>query len=124
MNVWKQVLARLEQSVERTEYVNWFAPTRFVSQKGETVDVSVPSHRFIDEIRERYGQQIRSILSDLSPDRVEIHFVVEDGGALDEAPVAAPAKDDLPVAVFNPRYRFDTFVVGNSNQLAYAASKS
>jgi chromosomal replication initiator protein len=124
MNVWKQVLSRLEQSLDRTEYVNWFVPTRFVSQKGDTVDVSVPSHRFVDEIRERYGQQIRSILSDLSPDRIEIHFVVEEGQAMDEIPVAAPPRDDLPTAIFNPRYRFDSFVVGNSNQLAYAASKS
>jgi chromosomal replication initiator protein len=131
MNVWKQVLARLEQNVDRAEYVNWFTPTRFVSQKGETVDVAVPSQRFIDEIRERYGQQIRSILSDLSTDRVQVHFVIDEGSGpatapnmIDDIPVVTPPRDELPTAIFNPRYRFSTFVVGNSNQLAYAASLS
>ena len=125
MNVWKQVLARLEQTTDRTEYVNWFAPTRFLSQKGESIDVSVPSQRFIDEIRERYGQQIRTILSDLSDDRVQIHFVIDPEAALEDQHVPTPPpRDELPAAIFNPRYKFETFVVGKSNELAWSASKS
>ncbi len=126
MNMWKQVLARLEQSIERTDYVQWFAPTRFVAQKGETVDVSVPSQRFIDEIRERYGQQIRNILGEISPERIQVHFVIDPDAAIDDIPLAtAPTpRDDLPAAVFNPRYRFETFVVGKSNELAWSASRS
>jgi chromosomal replication initiator protein len=126
MNVWKQVLGRLEQTTDRTEYVNWFAPTRFVSQRGEVLEVSVPSQRFIDEIRERYGQQIRSILSEFSADRVQVHFVLDTEPTIDDVPLAAapPPRDDLPAAVFNPRYKFETFVVGKSNELAWSASKS
>ncbi len=112
--------------IDRTEYINWFAPTRFLAQKGDTIDIGVPSDRFVDEIRERYGQQIRSILTDISPERLQVHFVIESGSGLDELPLSpvSPPRDDLPTSVFNPRYRFSTFVVGNSNQLAYAASLS
>ncbi len=125
MNVWKQVLERLEQVVDRTDYERWFAPTRFLAQKGETVDVSVPSERGVDEIRERYGQQIRTILSDISPERIQVHFVVSGSAALNEvATPAPPPREELPASIFNPRYRFSTFVVGSSNQLAYAASLS
>src|SRR6185436_10436196 len=124
MNTWSQVLARIEQVVERSDYENWLARTRFVSQKGDTLDVAVPSQRFVDEIRERFGSQIRGLLNELSPERLQIHFVI-DGISNDDLPMAiVPTKDELPSATFNPRYRFDTFVVGNSNQLAYAASKS
>jgi chromosomal replication initiator protein len=122
MNVWKQVLSRVEQLVERTEYESWFAPTRFVSQKGDTLEVSVPSQRFLEEIRERYGAQIRSLLSELSPERVHISFVIDPQG--EQSAAATPSREELPAAIFNPRYRFNTFVVGNSNQLAYAASLS
>jgi chromosomal replication initiator protein len=125
MNVWKQVLARLEQVVDRTEYENWFAPTRFVSQKGDTLEVGVPSQRFIDEIRERYGPQIRSVLSDLSPDRMQVHFVVDESMSDNVMSAAAAVqREEIPTAIFNPRYRFETFVIGSSNELAYAASKS
>ena len=123
MNTWTQVLTRIEQVVDRMEYDTWLAPTRFVAQKGDTLDIAVPTQRYVDEIRERYGSQIRGLLNEISPERVQIHFVVDRAG--DDLPtVAAPPKDELPSAVFNPRYRFETFVVGNSNQLAYAASKS
>ena len=51
MNLWTQVLDRLEQTVDRTEYENWFASTRFVAQRGDTIDVSVPSQKYVEEIR-------------------------------------------------------------------------
>jgi len=125
MNVWKQVLGRVEQSADRSDYVTWLAPTRFVAQRGEVVEVSVPSQRFVDEIRERYGQQIRSVLGELAEGRVEVHFIVDSNPVIDDIPApATPPRDELPHAAFNPRYRFETFVVGSSNQLAYAASKS
>ncbi|HKR65907.1 MAG TPA: chromosomal replication initiator protein DnaA [Thermoanaerobaculia bacterium] len=125
MSTWSQVLNRIEQVVDRTEYETWLAPTRFLGQKGDTLDVAVPSQRYVDEIRERFGARIRGVLNEISPERVQIHFVVDDSIASDElVPNIAPPKDDLPTALFNPRYRFETFVVGNSNQLAYAASKS
>jgi chromosomal replication initiator protein len=125
MNLWKQVLDRLEQSVDRTDYENWFASTRFVAQRGDTIDVSVPSQKYVEEIRERFGPRIRSILDDISFDRLNLHFVTESS----ETPVVhadtpPPPTTDLPQATFNPRYRFDTFVVGKSNELAFAASKS
>src|SRR5437868_12352821 len=125
MNVWKQVLDRLEQDIDRSEYVTWFAPTRFLAQKGDTVDVSVPSQRFVDAIRERYEQRLRLILAQIASDRLNLHFVPDAADAHSEAPpIATPTATELPSSVFNPRYRFTTFVVGSSNQLAYAASLS
>ena len=123
MSTWSQVLARIEQIVDRTEYDTWLAPARLVAQTGDTIDIAVPSQRHVDEIRERFGAQIRGTLNEISPERLEIHFVVDPTVSESRVTYATP-KDELPSAVFNPRYRFDSFVVGSSNQLAYAASKS
>ena len=125
MNIWKQVLDRLEQFIDRTEYVTWFAPTRFLAQKGDTIDVSVPSQRFVDAIRDRYGHQIRALLDELSPNggALQVRFV-PDADAPAEPIAPSPPSAEYPQSVLNPRYRFDTFVVGKSNELAFAASKS
>jgi len=124
MNIWKQVLDRLEQNIDRTEYVTWFAPTRFLAQKGDTLDVSVPSQRFVDAIRERYGQQLRNILGEVATDRLNLHFIPDAGTVVDLSAIPTPTASEIPSSIFNPRYRFTTFVVGSSNQLAYAASLS
>src|SRR3954468_14068544 len=110
MNTWSQVLARIEQVVERSDYENWLARTRFVSQKGDPLDVAVPSQRFVDEIRERFGTQIRGFLNEISRERIQVHFVIDTSVLYDDLPVPiAPPKDELPSALFSPRYRFDTF---------------
>jgi chromosomal replication initiator protein len=125
MSTWSQVLSRIEHVVDRTEYDVWLAPTRFVSQKGDTLDIAVPSQRYVDEIRERFGPQIRAFLNEVSAERVQINFLIDPNGGPDPAPPPpVPSKDELPAATFTRRYRFDSFVVGSSNQLAYAASKS
>ena len=125
MNLWNQVLHKLEESIDKTEYRTWFEPTSFLSEKGESIDVRVPDTSFVDQISQRYSQHIRSILMDLSAERKKIHFVADapsiDTGAMPSLPAA---QRDFPRSTFNPKYRFGTFVVGNSNQLAYAASLS
>lgn len=125
MNLWKKVLDRLEQTVEKTQYQTWFAPTRFLAQKGDTIDVSVPSQRFVNEIRQNYAHQIRAILDELSTDHINLHLVADtEAGGETTSSVPAPPAVELPTSIFNPRYRFETFVVGKSNELAFAASKS
>jgi chromosomal replication initiator protein len=125
MNLWNEVLLRLEQTVDRSEYETWFAPTTFLAARGDTIEVRVPDERFVDAISDRYSGQIRSILAQLSSERTRIHFVA-DASAHQQMPQggALPPPPEPPTALFNPRYRFNTFVVGNSNQLAYAASLS
>ena len=125
MNVWKQVLSLVEQVVDRSDYVAWFASTRFVSQKGDTLDIAVPSQRHVDEIRERYGRQVRSALNEISPEGLQIHFIIDGNSSIDDlGSSGAPPREEHPTAVFNPRYRFEAFVMGKSNELAYAAAKS
>src|SRR4051812_8790575 len=125
MNLWKQVLDRLEQTIDRTQFETWFAPTRFLAQKGDTIDVSVPSQRFVSEIRQNYAQQIRAILDEMSTDHLNLHLVADtEGNSEMNIPLGPPPSAELPLSIFNPRYRFETFVVGKSNELAFAASKS
>ena len=125
MNLWNRVLSELEKTIDKGEYRTWFEPTSFLAEKGETIDVRVPDGRFVDAISERYSHQIRSILAEFSEEKKRIQFVA-DSAVIAELPlpIAAAPQSDIPSSLFNPRYRFSSFVVGNSNQLAYAASLS
>jgi len=126
MNVWNQLLSRIEQTIDRTDYETWFAPTRFLARRGDTIDVGIPTQKHVDAVRDRFGSHVRELLNELSsPERVQVHFVIETG--TDDLPqqLSQPQpREEIPSSTFNPRYSFSTFVVGSSNQLAYAASLS
>jgi len=126
MNVWNQLLSRIEQTIDRTDYETWFAPTRFLARRGDTIDVGIPTQKHFDALRDRFGSHVRELLNELSPERVQVHFVVESATSGDDLPQITTqfAREDFPTSTFNPRYTFSTFVVGGSNQLAHAASRS
>ncbi|MBW3563897.1 MAG: chromosomal replication initiator protein DnaA [Acidobacteria bacterium] len=131
MNVWSQVLERLREELTEDDFDKWFEPTEFLGEHADTVDVRVPDTRFVDQISQRWGPQIREILLDLNSETTRVHFVADAApsdrfksatGDLESSPRSSKAAPPQPV--FNPRYTFDKFVVGGSNQLAYAASVS
>jgi chromosomal replication initiator protein len=113
LDPWRQVLTRLEPRIGKEEYGLFLGRTSMLQDRDGTLEVAAPSQLAIDEIRERYGNEIRAIKSDLFPDGKEIIFSVAQ---------AEPQRASK--AGFVGRYRFDNFVLGPSNHLAYAAAKS
>ena len=127
MNVWKQVLARIEQVVDRTEYDTWLAPTRFVAQKGDTLDVARP----LPALRRRDPRALRRrrsarILNEISPERRPDPLRRRRRNVARRPPHArrSAARKSSRSRSSTRATASTTFVVGNSNQLAYAASKS
>jgi chromosomal replication initiator protein len=126
-NLWSQVLHELERNVPSSEFEDWLRPTFLLARKGDTLDVRVPDRRTMDQITLRYGSDIRKILDEIASPRMKVHFVTDAASSAPEETSSPPDEKsslDLPQSIFNPRYTFDTFVVGGSNQLAYAASQS
>ena len=88
--------------------------------------VSVPSATWKDWIAEHYLKEIQEVAATLDPPVNEVRFLAEAETPAAPAPTAAPlprvdaSRRDSPL---DPRYRFDKFVEGTSNQLALAAAK-
>ena len=130
MNVWDQVKKALEHRVCSESYQNWVASSSLSREDLETLVVLVPSQAAKEWLEEEYSALVKSTLQDLRiPTRTIIYEVVNSQRALED-PVAATASrnDDIPLfhaaAQLNPKFTFDTFVVGSCNQLAHAAAKA
>ena len=126
-NVWNQVLSRIETKVNRHSFYTWFKPTVLVEDAGQTVTVRVPNILFRDWLTKHYADLIAQAATEVQREGVQIAFVIEgETGRVSERP--APARPLVPVSVsrptrgLNPRYTFDAFVVGSSNQFAHAAA--
>ena len=136
MNLWEQVLARVEAKVNRHSFYTWFRPTSFVAEDSATVTVRVPNALFKDWLTKHYSGVISEAMAEVQRPNMTLQFVADvqtDPASIqlsaDEAAVlehsSTPATAPAPgPAGLNPRYTFDTFIVGSSNQFAHAACRA
>jgi chromosomal replication initiator protein len=130
-NVWEQVLDCIEAKVNRHSYLTWFKPTAFVADEQSRVLVRVPNPLFRDWLPKHYSAVIDEALKEIGRPEVDVAFVVDgpDAPPVERAPAAEtpPLEIQAPItspAGLNPRYTFDSFIVGPSNQFAHAAARA
>jgi chromosomal replication initiator protein len=132
-NIWEQVLNRIETKVNRHSFYTWFKPTSFVADDGGAIRVRVPNGLFSDWLTKHYSAVLEEALSEVQRKGALISFVTDDGIPSVPAvvePVPPPPVDLDPdseesqVGGLAPRYSFDTFIVGGSNQFAHAACRA
>ena len=131
-NIWDQVLARVESKVNRHSYFTWFKPTSFVGDDGRTVVVRVPNPLFKDWLTKHYAVVLEEALREVDRPDGQLQFLAADEEVSTPPSPAVEVPDtepvsDAPTGVaqgLNPRYTFDTFIVGPSNQFAHAACRA
>jgi chromosomal replication initiator protein len=132
-NIWDQVLSRIETKVNRHSFYTWFKPTTFVADEGAVLRVKVPNGLFREWLTKHYTAVLGEALGEVDRKGASVVFVTDDDRAVPDAPpvvaVDTPAEpdvtdDDGAVGGLAPRYSFDTFIVGPSNQFAHAACRA
>jgi chromosomal replication initiator protein len=132
MNLWDEVLARIEMKVNRHSFYTWFKPTTFISDDRTSVTVRVPNVLFKDWLTKHYAGVISEATAELKRPNILVQFVSDTSTDVvviplspDEAAVfeMGPPPPPSPAGL-NPRYTFDTFIVGSSNQFAHAACRA
>ncbi len=128
-NIWDQVLARIETKVNRHSFYTWFKPTVFVADHEGSIRVRVPNALFRDWLTKHYSAVIAEALADVQRPGAPIAFVTEDVPSIVPEPPVPPEPEsdetvDDQLGILSPRYSFDTFIVGPSNQFAHAACRA
>jgi chromosomal replication initiator protein len=133
---WQSVLGQLQMEMPRASFDTWVRDTRPVSYQDGTLTIGVRNAYARDWLESRLASTVSRLLVGIMNASVAVNFIVngnEPETMMDEMPLApsepvaayqssSPA-DDQPVrpSNMNPRYLFDTFVVGSGNRLAHAA---
>ena len=125
--IWPNVSDSLKDRVGQQNFDIWIKPIHFVSIDGEKVELEVPNRFFKEWINEHYSPQIREAVSFFTQKPCHLQFRIRNDriGERDFIPPLprgseAPSSPSLQ-PIFNPKYTFDHFVVGASNQFANAA---
>ena len=136
-NIWDEILSHVQAKVNRHSFYTWFKPTAYVTDDGRTVTVRVPNALFKDWITKHYSGVIAEALDEVKRADSLVYFVTtgspeaearrpQESSPASEPPAldTLPMPPSTPAAGLNPRYTFDTFIVGSSNQFAHAACRA
>lgn len=130
---WDEILLHIKEEHELTDvsFKTWLLPTQPYSMKDGTLQILVPDVQFLGYIKKKYGLLIQITIEELTGIECEVDFVTieqvdepqkeTDKSHLINRP-SEVSRQLIQDANLNPRYTFDTFVVGANNNLAHAAS--
>lgn len=132
---WKKILADFEGKMSHPNFATWLKPTRFVENRNGLVIIAVPNPYAKNWLEKNLLKDLRKLFKEEFEDFEDIRFeVIKEAGRSDDSdlPLLKKAEETVELEAdissnsstsFHPHYTFETFVVGNNNRLAFAASQ-
>jgi len=140
--LWQSVLGEIELTVSHATFTTWFKNTELLDQSDAGVVISVPNIFAKKQFEVKFNDQIKTVLAKNGINPKQISYTINTSGkhtrlnreTTEESPISSTMIDDIlpstrqktatTIGNLNPRYTFDSFIVGSSNDLAYTASRA
>lgn len=137
-SLWDIASSEIEITVSKANFSTWFRNTGIVRHDSDVVYLSVPNAFVKDWLANKYHKLILKALRNNVPTIKGVEYVIQKDDKPKEAPVRIPERDEAwgeqqmkftelyvsPEDNLNPKYTFESFVVGPFNELAYAAAQA
>lgn len=132
--IWNLAQDQLRSKLSKDTFSMWFAPLRACAVDGNHVTLEAPNEFSEVWLKDNYTSLLQDAFAIAAGRQLQVKFKIAPGGAAITSAVAftpvkvkssEPAHERTPVSGeihFNPKNTFDTFVVGNNNNFAYAAA--
>jgi len=128
---WDLIKEQLQKKLSAESYENWIVRTRFAGIEGKTMLATAPDRQTAAFLLEEYGEQINTLACALGLGLERVEFSAESGSRTPGMPGSAASlhngdgrnEIESPITL-NPKFTFESFVVGACNQFAHAAAQS
>jgi chromosomal replication initiator protein len=128
---WDSIREQLKRKLSTESFENWISRTKFSSIDGKTLVVSAPDRATVEFLTEEYSQQVTALAVALRLGIERVEFISERASRMPGLPGTSndfqqnDSQGDIesPLSL-NPRFTFESFVVGSCNQFAHAAAQS
>ncbi len=117
---WERALAMLKERLNAVSFETWVKPLEIVSVRGNKMTLGIEDQFAVQALTLRYSGMIQNAVKQAYGREYELEFINTLTAIGDEAGFTAESRSRS--GMLNPKYTFDTFVVGNSNRFAHAAS--
>lgn len=130
--LWDDTLVSIELAITPANFKTWFRDTRIVSLEDGTITLGVPSVFVRDWLQDKFQSMILRVLRENAPYVRNLEYAVVARAEKKQESRTQSVNAALPLEEYyinksdnlNPRYSFDTFVIGPFNALAHAAAKT
>lgn len=120
---WNDILEfmKTEYNITKVAYENWLLTLSVHSVQDDTIIVAVEDSKatMIDFIKNKYGQFLQTAIEEMFEQKFELQYVAASN--VQKETLSSKPKNDS-YNNLNPKYTFDTFVIGSNNNLAHAAA--
>lgn len=132
--LWKNCLAEIEMGISKANFSTWFKNTSIIKEDAGIIYIGVPNEFVRDWLMNKYHKLITKTITDEYENMRAVEYIItkventNQEAAVTKETIAKelPLKDLYinPEDNLNPRYHFNSFIVGTFNELAYAAAQA
>ncbi len=119
-DIWNRTLDLLKDEMTDISYNTWILTIEPISIDSNTITLGVPADFQKGILESRYSYLIKNSLKQITHKDYNIYFSIPSQAQV--KPAAQEYSEDTSGLILNPKYTFDTFVIGNGNRFAHAAS--
>ena len=125
-SLWAQLLESLSRKLAPTVFDSWIRPCRLLAAEGDHLRIGAPNPFSRDWLTQHHLDALQHAAQEVVGGHPRVTIVVDEAAATEAAPVVTPPRGGGAGTAegLNPRYTFDAFVVGSSNQFAQAACQA
>lgn len=122
--LWTRTLELLKNELTEISFNTWIKTIEPLSLNSNSIDLGAPTDFNKGILESRYASLIRNAIKQISSKEYNINIIVpsQETAKSSQHNPDSTNNEEVTYSILNPKYTFDTFVIGNSNRLAHAAS--
>lgn len=120
--IWEETLKIIEEEMSTVSFETWIQPIIPCGIEGNRLYLQVENVFYREMLEKRYLTLIQNAVKQAAQQEYEIIIITEEEKPENPLPAAEQRPENNLARNLNPKYVFDSFVVGNSNRMAHAAS--
>jgi chromosomal replication initiator protein len=130
-DIWNSTLAMIEAQLSKPSFETWLKATKPLAYYNNTLVVGVPNEFAKNWVESRYASLLQETVNKVAGQEIQLKFIipqtndssvqVKKDKIIQENTVRTSDTTLFRPPNLNPKYVFDTFVIGNSNRFAHAA---
>lgn len=127
--LWQKTLNIIKSEMSEVSFNTWIKSCEPISISSDTIKISVPNSFTQDILDKRYKDLVANSIKAICSKLYKVEFLIASDLKPEESIKEQPRKEKKSIIVndemsttLNPKYTFDSFVIGNSNRFAHAAS--